>query len=63
MTGIERIENAFKKDQPAFMPYAVMGYPTREDGLAVIKSLAEAGADLMELGIPFSDPLADGPTI
>jgi len=63
MTGTERISAAFKKDHPAFMPYSVMGYPTREDGLAVIKSLVEAGADLLELGIPFSDPLADGPTI
>ena len=63
MTGIERISAAFTKDHPAFMPYSVMGYPTREGGLAVIKSLVEAGADLLELGIPFSDPLADGPTI
>lgn len=63
MNGIERISAAFKKDHPAFMPYAVLGYPTREGGLAVIKSLVEAGADLLELGIPFSDPLADGPTI
>ena len=63
MNGIERISAAFKKGHPAFMPYSVMGYPTREGGLAVIKSLVEAGADLLELGIPFSDPLADGPTI
>ena len=63
MTGIERISAAFTKGHPAFMPYSVMGYPTREGGLAVIKSLVEAGADLLELGIPFSDPLADGPTI
>ena len=63
MTSIERISAAFTKDHPAFMPYSVLGYPTREGGLAVIKSLVEAGADLLELGIPFSDPLADGPTI
>jgi tryptophan synthase alpha chain len=63
MTGIERIKNAFTKDHPAFMPYSVLGYPDRVGGLATIKTLVEAGADLLELGVPFSDPLADGPTI
>jgi len=63
MTGIERIQNAFTKGHPAFMPYAVLGYPTRQESLTVIKTLVDAGADLLELGIPFSDPLADGPTI
>ena len=55
MTGIERIKNAFTGDRPAFMPYSVLGYPTRQAGLEVIKNLAEAGADLLELGLPFSD--------
>jgi len=63
MTGVDRIKNAFTKDHPAFMPYAVLGYPTRETSLEVVQTLVEAGADLLELGIPFSDPLADGPTI
>ncbi len=63
MTGIERIKKAFTQGRPAFMPYAVLGYPTRETGLAVVRALVEAGADLLELGVPFSDPLADGPTI
>jgi tryptophan synthase alpha chain len=63
MTGIERIKNAFTPDHPAFMPYSVLGYPTRQGSLEVVKNLAEAGADLLELGLPFSDPLADGPTI
>jgi len=63
MTGIERIQNAFTHGRPAFMPYSVLGYPTRQGGLEVVKTLAQAGADLLELGIPFSDPLADGPTI
>lgn len=63
MSGIERIEQAFKQGRPAFMPYAVLGYPDRQSGLESIRTLAEAGADLIELGIPFSDPLADGPTI
>ncbi|MEM9777576.1 MAG: tryptophan synthase subunit alpha [Chloroflexota bacterium] len=63
MNGIERIQNAFNKGRPAFMPYSVMGYPNREAGLETIRQLVDAGADLLELGIPFSDPLADGPTI
>ncbi len=63
MNGIERIQKAFTKGRPAFMPYAVLGYPTRDGALDTIKALNEAGADLFELGIPFSDPLADGPTI
>lgn len=63
MTGIERISAAFAKGHPAFMPYAVLGYPSRQASLETIKTLVETGADLLELGIPFSDPLADGPTI
>ena len=45
------------------MPYHAMGYPTRQQSLDVIAALAEAGADLFEIGIPHSDPLADGPTV
>ncbi|MCB9076328.1 MAG: tryptophan synthase subunit alpha [Anaerolineaceae bacterium] len=63
MTGIERIQQAFKQGRSAFMPYSVLGYPNRQASLDVVKSLVEAGADLLELGVPFSDPLADGPTI
>lgn len=63
MNGIERIKSAFTKGHPAFMPYSVLGYPTREASLNVVQTLADVGADLLELGVPFSDPLADGPTI
>lgn len=45
------------------MPYMMAGYPDRETGLAVAAAYADAGADLIELGVPFSDPLADGPAI
>jgi len=45
------------------MPYMMAGHPDRETGLAVANAYADAGADLIELGVPFSDPLADGPTI
>lgn len=45
------------------MPYMMAGYPVRETGLAVAQAYVDSGADLIELGVPFSDPLADGPTI
>ncbi len=61
--GIERVTKAFQSSRAAFMPYAVLGYPTPEMSLEVVQTLVEAGADLLELGVPFSDPLADGPTI
>src|SRR3954469_16047682 len=66
-TGEERIAAAFAsakaEGRAALMPYMMAGYPDRETGLAVAEAYAEAGADLVELGVPFSDPLADGPAI
>lgn len=56
------IEEAFNRT-PALMPYLTLGYPTVEESLACVQAAAEAGADLIELGVPFSDPLADGPVI
>jgi tryptophan synthase alpha chain len=47
----------------ALMPYLPMGYPQRNSALALVPALLEAGADLVELGVPYSDPLADGATI
>ncbi len=61
MNGImNRIENAFK-NKPIFMPYFPLGYPDLETSIDVIKALANSGADLIEVGLSFSDPLADGP--
>ena len=45
------------------MPYMLAGSPERETGLAVAEAYVDAGAELIELGVPFSDPLADGPAI
>ncbi len=45
------------------MPYMMAGFPDHESSLAVAEAYVDAGADLIELGVPFSDPLADGPTI
>ena len=47
----------------ALMPYMMAGFPDHESSLAIAASYVDNGADLIELGIPFSDPLADGPTI
>ena len=45
------------------MPFVTVGHPERESTVPVVKALAESGADVIELGIPFSDPLAEGPVI
>jgi tryptophan synthase alpha chain len=59
---MNRIENAFK-NKPIFMPYFPLGYPDLETSIDVIETLAKNGADLIEVGLSFSDPLADGPVI
>ena len=60
-----RIEGAFADNgkRAALMPYLMGGYPSLDQSLAAGLAAADAGADLIELGIPFSDPLADGPVI
>ncbi len=67
MNGVQRINELFARTKAegraAFMPYHAMGYPSRDATLEVIQALGAAGADLFEIGIPHSDPLADGPTI
>jgi len=64
---MERYQHAFEKLQArkegAFVPFVTLGDPSPEQSLKIIDALIEAGADALELGIPFSDPLADGPTI
>ncbi|MDX1436745.1 MAG: tryptophan synthase subunit alpha [Anaerolineales bacterium] len=55
--------NVFKKDRTALMPYYPVGYPNYETSIDIIEQLCLSGADIVEVGVPFSDPLADGPTI
>ena len=47
----------------ALVPYITAGHPDEANSLALLRGLGDAGADVIELGIPFSDPLADGPVI
>jgi tryptophan synthase alpha chain len=64
---VDQITAAFAQaraqKRAALIPYFTLGFPTPEISLDIVTAIAEAGADLIELGIPFSDPLADGPTI
>jgi tryptophan synthase alpha chain len=64
-TGIDRIAAAFSSHgkRAALMPYLMGGYPSLDTSADAGLAAAGAGADLIELGIPFSDPLADGPLI
>ena len=50
-------------DKAALIPFFVIGDPDFDTSLAIVKTAIDAGADILELGIPFSDPIADGPTI
>ena len=64
---MERYQQLFKRldaaKEGAFVPFVTLGDPSPEVSLQIIDTLVAAGADALELGIPFSDPLADGPTI
>jgi tryptophan synthase alpha chain len=64
-TGIERIAAAFAAapGRAALMPYLMGGFPDLAASRAIGEAYADGGADLVELGVPFSDPLADGPVI
>jgi tryptophan synthase alpha chain len=65
LVGADRIRAAFDSHgrRAALMPYLMGGFPTLAGSLSVGDAYAESGVDLVELGVPFSDPLADGPAI
>jgi tryptophan synthase alpha chain len=68
VSGVERIAAAFESARAdgrraALMPYMMAGYPDLETSVEIARAYVDGGADLIELGIPFSDPLADGPVI
>jgi len=65
--GVEAVRATFAAaraaDRAVLIPYLTLGHPTLERSLALVDAAIEGGADIIELGIPFSDPLADGPVI
>jgi tryptophan synthase alpha chain len=65
MSGVDRIGDAFASTgkRAALMPYVMAGFPTLEDSARIGEQCVQAGADVIELGVPYSDPLADGPVI
>lgn len=67
ISGVEKIAAAFaaarSEGRAALMPYMMSGFPTPGAAHEVARAYAEGGADLVEVGVPFSDPLADGPVI
>lgn len=67
MNGAERIRASFAsvaaEGRTALIAYILSGYPSETDALAAAEAALGAGADMLEIGVPFSDPMADGPTI
>lgn len=65
--GARRVRDAFARaageGRPALVTYLMAGYPDEPTGLAAARAALDAGADLLEIGVPFSDPVADGPVI
>ena len=59
----QRFAELRASDRAAFIPFITAGDPDLETSFALLQELPKAGADLVELGVPFSDPMADGPAI
>ena len=60
---MNRIDKIFLRKEKLISIYFTAGYPNLNDTIPIIKKLQKAGVDMVEIGLPFSDPLADGPTI
>ena len=64
---MSRIKNKFlelkQKNEKALIAYIMVGYPNEKSTISAINGLIKGGADIIELGFPFSDPIADGPVI
>ena len=67
MTGLQALDATFatarSQRRAAFMPFWTIGYPDLPTSLDMIERLVAVGGDIIEVGVPFSDPLADGPTV
>ena len=60
---MNRIDQTFQKNEKLLSIYFSAGYPELEDTVPILRALQDSGVDMVEIGLPFSDPLADGPTI
>ena len=60
---MNRYDKLFAKADGAFVPFIMLSDPTPEDAVEIVSAVVDAGADAVELGVPFSDPVADGPAI
>ena len=60
---MNRIQASLAQNKKLLSIYFTAGFPAIDDTVSILEQLQEAGADMIELGLPFSDPLADGPTI
>ena len=60
---VRKFEDLSERNEHALICYVIVGYPDIDTSGAIVATLASAGADVIEIGIPFSDPIADGPTI
>ena len=64
MADMNRIDELFKRKSKNILSiYFTAGFPSLEDTLPIMKAIEAAGADIIEVGVPYSDPIADGPTI
>jgi tryptophan synthase alpha chain len=59
----KKLEEITSRKRIGLMTHVIVGYPSLEETVAIVKTMSESGVDFVELQIPFSDPLADGPTI
>src|SRR5215472_16287938 len=59
----QAFEQARREGRGVLIPYFMCGYPSAEQSIELVLAAIEGGADIIELGMPFSDPLADGATI
>ncbi|MBM3910929.1 MAG: tryptophan synthase subunit alpha [Thaumarchaeota archaeon] len=59
----DKFKELYAKNEKALIGYLMTGYPNEKDSISAIQGLIQGGADIIELGFPFSDPLADGPVI
>ena len=60
---MNRIEKLFSEKENILNIYVTAGFPNLNDTIEIVQELAHCGVDMVEIGMPFSDPLADGPTI